>query len=107
MPATIETARETVAERLSPVLDNFEENVRDARRVITQGQYALEDFAAGTALQVRRYPLTAVALAGASGALAGWLCGFVVGWRVSAGRKRESERARNGSEGKSCLPDLN
>ena len=91
MPATIETVRETVAERLSPVLDNFEENVRDARRVITQGQYALEDFAAGTALQVRRHPLTAVALAGASGALAGWLCGFVVGWRVSrrANKTRE------------------
>jgi ElaB/YqjD/DUF883 family membrane-anchored ribosome-binding protein len=91
MPATIEAVQETVAERLSPALDTVEESVRDARRAITQGKYALEDFASGTALQVRRHPLTAVALAGASGALAGWLCGLVVGWRVSrrANKTRE------------------
>jgi hypothetical protein len=76
---TIETVRETVAERLSPA---FEESVRDARRAITQGQYAVEDFAAGTALQVRRHPLASVLLAGVAGGLSGWMCGFVFGWRT-------------------------
>jgi hypothetical protein len=76
---TIETVRETVAERLSPA---FEESVRDARRAITQGQYAVEDFAAGAALQVRRHPLASVLLAGVAGGLAGWMCGFVFGWRT-------------------------
>ena len=76
---TIETVRETVAERLSPA---FEESVRDARRAITKGHYAVEDFAAGTALQVRRHPLASVLLAGVAGGLSGWMCGFVFGWRT-------------------------
>ena len=76
---TIETVREAVAERLSPA---FEESVRDARRAITQGQYAVEDFAAATALQVGRHPLASVLLAGVAGGLSGWMCGFVFGWRT-------------------------
>jgi hypothetical protein len=76
---TLESMQDAVAERFGPAL---EESVRDARRAVTRGQYALEDLAAGTALQVRRHPLTGVLLAGMAGGVAGWMCGFVFGWRT-------------------------
>lgn len=73
-------AREAIKERLSPALETLEENVRQARRAIVQGRYAAEDFAAGTALQVRHHPLSAVALAAGAGALAGCMIGVALGW---------------------------
>lgn len=72
-------AREAIKERLSPALDTLDENIRQARRAIVDGRHAAEDFAAGAALQVRRHPLSALALAAGAGALAGCLFGFALG----------------------------
>lgn len=86
MNTTIESAKEAVAERLSPALESFEdnvrENVREARRAITHGRHAAEDLAAGTALEVRRRPLMSVAVVGAAGAFAGCMFGFALGWQA-------------------------
>ena len=79
---TIESAREYVAERVNPAVESVKGNVRDARRAMTHGQHAVEDFAASTALQVRRRPLAAVALAALSGVLTGCMFGFVLGYRL-------------------------
>jgi len=82
MSTILETVRDAVGERVNPAVDALDTHVRDARRAITQGQHAVEDCAAGAALQVRRRPLTAIALAGMSGALAGMAFGLIVGWQV-------------------------
>lgn len=60
----------------------IKENARQARRAFVQGQHAAEDFIAGTALQVRRHPLSAAALAAGAGALVGCFIGFALGWRA-------------------------
>jgi len=82
MMTTIESARKTAAERLSPALDSLEESVRVAGRAIDHGRHAVEDLAEGAALNVRRHPLMSVAVAGLAGALAGCTCGFVLGWQT-------------------------
>jgi ElaB/YqjD/DUF883 family membrane-anchored ribosome-binding protein len=79
MITTIDSAKDAVAERLSPTLDSVQEQVRQARRVITHGRHAAEDFVAETELNVRRRPLSSIALAGAVGALAGCLFGLLLG----------------------------
>lgn len=82
MATTVEAAMEAVTSRLSPALESLEENVRGARRAVSHGRHAAEDFAAGTALQVRRRPLTSIVLAGAAGTLAGCMLGFALGWEA-------------------------
>jgi ElaB/YqjD/DUF883 family membrane-anchored ribosome-binding protein len=82
MTANIDTAKAAVTGRLTPALESLDENVREARRALTHGRHAAEDLAAATVLQVRRHPLTAIALAGTVGAMAGCLMGFVFGWGV-------------------------
>ena len=79
-------AREVIRERLSPALDTLDENVRQARRAILQGRHAAEDVVAGAALEVRRHPLSALALAAGAGALAGCLVGFALGCRGQRSR---------------------
>ena len=75
------TAREAVKDRFAPVLEGFEENMREARRAILHGRHAAEDFVTETALQVRRRPLLALAFAAGAGALAGCVIGFALGRR--------------------------
>jgi ElaB/YqjD/DUF883 family membrane-anchored ribosome-binding protein len=79
MTTTIEAAKDAVKGRLDPALDSLQERMRGARRAMTHGRHAAEDLAAGTALQVRRRPFTAMAIVAAGGALAGCLFGFAVG----------------------------
>jgi hypothetical protein len=77
-------AVEGVKERLGT---SFEENVRHGRRAVVRAQHAAEDSAAAVVLQVRRHPLSALAVAVAAGALVGGLIGFAcarVGCRDSS-----------------------
>jgi ElaB/YqjD/DUF883 family membrane-anchored ribosome-binding protein len=94
MATIVETAREAVRERLDPALESFQQQARDARRAAVRGQHAVEDFAAGTALQIRRRPLTSVALASAVGAIAGCVFGLAMASRAHHRRQREHESAR-------------
>jgi ElaB/YqjD/DUF883 family membrane-anchored ribosome-binding protein len=74
--------KEAIKERLTPALETLEENTRDAKRAILHGRHAAEDFITETALQVRRHPLSAIAIAAAAAALAGCLIGFALGRRA-------------------------
>jgi hypothetical protein len=85
MSTPIDTAKELFSERLNPALESVEQNVRDARRAIGRGRRAAEDFAADAALRVRRHPLRSVTVAMTTGAAAGCLIGFGLGW--VAGRR--------------------
>lgn len=86
-PTVVDAARDAVKERLEPALESLEDRMRTARRSVTQGRHAVEDFAMSTALHVRRRPLASIALAGAVGALAGCLVGFLMAHRAQ-GRER-------------------
>jgi ElaB/YqjD/DUF883 family membrane-anchored ribosome-binding protein len=81
MTTTVESAREAISERLNPALESIEESVRQVRRSFVVQRHAAEDLVAEGALQVRRHPLSAVAVAGAAGALVGCMLGFALGWR--------------------------
>jgi ElaB/YqjD/DUF883 family membrane-anchored ribosome-binding protein len=78
-------AVEAIKRRLSPTVETLEDRAREARRVILQRRYAAEDAIAGATLQVRRHPLSAVALATGIGTLAGMLIGFSIGSRERRG----------------------
>ncbi|MEZ5320097.1 MAG: hypothetical protein R2752_22035 [Vicinamibacterales bacterium] len=82
MTPIIDTAREAVTERLAPLRESLEERARDTRRAITRGRHAAEDFAAETALKVRRRPLESIAIAAGVGAIVGALFGVALGWRA-------------------------
>jgi ElaB/YqjD/DUF883 family membrane-anchored ribosome-binding protein len=73
------TAAEAIRQRLGPALEAIDENVRQGRRLVVRGRHAAEDAFDASALQVRRHPLGAVALAAGTGALAGCLIGFALG----------------------------
>ena len=64
----------------SLTFESMRENLRGARRKVTTGRYAVEDFAADAALRVRRHPLSAVSIAMVTGAVVGSLVGFGAGW---------------------------
>ena len=81
MTTTIETAKQAVKDYVDPVVASVQETMRDARGAVRRGRYAVEDFAGDTALQVRRQPLAAVALAAAAGTLVGCVLGFTLGRR--------------------------
>lgn len=72
--------KEAIRERLTPALETFEENVREARRAMVQGRHAAEDFVAGAALRVRRHPLRAVAAAAGAAVIVSCMFGFALGW---------------------------
>jgi hypothetical protein len=76
---------QAIKQRLDPLREVVDENVRHGRRMIVQGRYAVEDVVAAATRQVRKYPLTACLSSLAAGALAGCCVGFASGWR--AGRK--------------------
>jgi len=63
-----------------PTRESVERAVRDARRTVTEARAATEDFVAGTALQVRRHPLTAVGLAATAGLFTGCAFGLAAAW---------------------------
>lgn len=71
-------AADAAKERLGTAFEQLEQNARKGRRAIVRAQHAAEDGAAAVALQVRRHPLSALAVAVAAGALAGGLIGFAV-----------------------------
>lgn len=64
---------------VSPRFESMRANLRDVRRKITEARYAAEDFAADTAVKVRRHPLRAVSVAMVTGAVLGSLVGFGTG----------------------------
>jgi ElaB/YqjD/DUF883 family membrane-anchored ribosome-binding protein len=64
----------------SPTFESMKAHLRGARRKITAGRHAAEDFADDAALKVRRHPLRAVSAAMATGAVVGSLVGFGTGW---------------------------
>jgi ElaB/YqjD/DUF883 family membrane-anchored ribosome-binding protein len=68
-------AAEAVKERLSTAREQLEESMRKGRRVVVRAQHAAEDGTAAVGLQVRRHPLSAIALAVTAGAVAGALIG--------------------------------
>ena len=74
-------AKEILNGRFGPALDVLEDNVREAKRTIINGQHVVEDFVAATALRVRRHPLRALAVTAGAGVLAGCLIGFAIGRR--------------------------
>ena len=88
MATMMESTTKTIREHAGPAVEALEENVRDVRRAVVAGRHAVEDCAAETTLQVRRYPFMAVGLAVGIGSLVGCLVGFALGRR---GRSRTSE----------------
>lgn len=87
MSVVTETVKSASAatERLGEALHQLEDNVRRGRHAIVRARHATEDGTAALALQVRRHPIGAVAVAAGVGALAGGLIGVVVARTV--GRK--------------------
>ena len=79
MRTMTEAAADAMKEQLNTVVEKFEDNIRQGRRVMVKAQHAAEDGAAAAALQVRRHPVSAVAIAAGVGALAGCLLGFAIG----------------------------
>lgn len=75
------TAKEVIKDRLTPALETFEANKREAKRAILHGRHAAEDFVEETTLQVRRHPLRTLAMVAGAGTLAGCLIGFALGRR--------------------------
>ena len=63
-----------------PRLESMEEAMRTARRAVNSARNATEDFVAGTTLEVRRHPLTAVGLAATAGLMAGVVIGLAGAW---------------------------
>jgi ElaB/YqjD/DUF883 family membrane-anchored ribosome-binding protein len=82
MTMTTDTVREAVSKRVDPALESLEQNVWEARRAMAHGRRAAGDLVDETALRVRRHPLGSVGLALATGALAGCVMGFVLGWQA-------------------------
>ena len=66
-----------------PTVESVEQAVRNARRAVNGARAATEDFVAGTTLNVRRHPLTAVGLAATAGIVTGCAFGFAAAlfWR--------------------------
>lgn len=63
-----------------PTLESVEQAVHNARRAARGARAATEDFVAGTTLEVRRHPLTAVGLAATAGIVTGCAFGFAAAW---------------------------
>jgi ElaB/YqjD/DUF883 family membrane-anchored ribosome-binding protein len=73
--------KKTLGERCAwPTLESVEQAVRTARRAANGARAATEDFVAGTTLEVRRHPLTAVGLAATAGIVTGCAFGFAAAW---------------------------
>jgi ElaB/YqjD/DUF883 family membrane-anchored ribosome-binding protein len=78
--ATVTEAERTTEPCRWPAAQAFDENLREARRVVTTVRHAAEDAAADAGLRIRRHPLRAVGAAVVVGAVGGALVGFGAGW---------------------------
>ena len=63
-----------------PTLDSLENAVRSAKHTVTSARNATEDFVAGTTLEIRRHPLTAVGVAATAGLITGVAFGIAGAW---------------------------
>jgi ElaB/YqjD/DUF883 family membrane-anchored ribosome-binding protein len=63
-----------------PTIESVDQAVRNARRAVDGARAATEDFVAGTTLEVRRHPLTAVGLAATAGLVTGCAFGLAAAW---------------------------
>lgn len=63
-----------------PTLQSMENAVRSAKHTVNSARNATEDFVAGTTLEIRRHPLTAVGFAAAAGLVTGVAFGFAGAW---------------------------
>lgn len=63
-----------------PTLESVDQAMRNARRAARRARAATEDVVAGTTLEVRRHPLTAVGLAATAGIVTGCAFGFAAAW---------------------------
>lgn len=79
MATVTESAAKAVRDYAEPVRAAVEENLRDVRRAVVAGRYAVEDCAAETALQIRRHPFVALGVVAGIGTLVGGLIGFTIG----------------------------
>jgi hypothetical protein len=85
--STIAEARDHVLDSVSAIRDSITENVEErarlARRALRRGRNTAEDLVDTATLRVRRDPISSVALAFASGAIAGSMVTIVLGrlWR--------------------------
>jgi ElaB/YqjD/DUF883 family membrane-anchored ribosome-binding protein len=88
MPIVTEdlASAEAIKEQFGPAVETLENSVRQARRALVHGRHAAEDAAAQAAHQVRRHPLSAIALATGAGALAGCVIGFAFGSGIRCGK---------------------
>jgi ElaB/YqjD/DUF883 family membrane-anchored ribosome-binding protein len=74
-----ESAAHAVRDYAEPVRAAVKENMRDVRRAVVAGRYAVEDCAAEATVQVRRHPFMSLGVAVGVGALFGCVIGFTVG----------------------------
>jgi hypothetical protein len=65
-----------------PAHEELEEQLRDARRAVTNARHSAEDLAVDAASTVRRHPLRSVGAAMFAGAVAGFAVGFCAGFRI-------------------------
>jgi ElaB/YqjD/DUF883 family membrane-anchored ribosome-binding protein len=79
MTTVTESAAKAVKNYAEPVRAAVDENVREVRRAVVAGRYAMEDCAAEATVQVRRHPFASLGFAAGVGAHVGCLVGFAVG----------------------------
>jgi ElaB/YqjD/DUF883 family membrane-anchored ribosome-binding protein len=79
MSTVTESAAKAVREYTEPVRAAVDENIRDIRRAVVAGRHAVEDYAAETAIQVRRHPFMSLGIAAGVGTLCGCVIGFMAG----------------------------
>ena len=73
----IAATADAIKQRLGPAVNEFDERVRQGKRVVTRAQHAAEDGVDAAVTQIRRHPLRAVAIAGGVGAFVGAVFGLV------------------------------
>ena len=79
MRTVTESAAQAVKDYAEPVRAAVEENMRDVRRAVVAGRYAVEDCAAEATVQVRRHPFVSLGIAASVGTLFGCVIGFTAG----------------------------
>lgn len=79
MTKVTESATRAVREFTEPVIAAVDESMRDLRRAVGAGRYAVENCAADATRIVRRHPLVSFGSAVCVGALFGCVFGFAVG----------------------------
>jgi len=67
-------------QKLTPVLDEFDDRLRQGRRMMARSRHNAEDAVAAAALLVRRYPVATLAVTAGTAAVTGGFLGFAFGW---------------------------